>query len=115
MLWREYINMRGKKVLQLFVFSVPLVLIVFLLFNSYTVQNKERIAEQNKNYAEDAMRQKAKQVVGELENGVRIINAYAYFFNDSLTDDSIPTQTLAEIERNSVFDTIRFTLSLIHI
>ena len=109
MLWREYINMRGKKVLQLFVFSVPLVLIVFLLFNSYTVQNKERIAEQNKNYAEDAMRQKAKQVVGELENGVRIINAYAYFFNDSLTDDSIPTQTLAEIERNSVFDTIRFT------
>ncbi len=101
--------MRGKKVLQLFVFSIPLILIVGLLFNAYTVQNKARIAEQNKNYAEDSMRQKAKQVVGELDNGVRIINAYAYFFNDSLTDNTIPAQTLEEMERNSVFDTIRFT------
>lgn len=40
--------MRGKKVLQMFVFSIPLVLIVGLLFNAYTVQNKARIAEQNK-------------------------------------------------------------------
>ena len=101
--------MRGKKVLQMFVFSIPLVLIVGLLFNAYTVQNKARIAEQNKNYAEDSMRQKAKQVVGELDSGVRVINAYAYFFNDSLTGDTIPAQTLAEMERNSVFDTIRFT------
>ncbi|MCX4321942.1 MAG: response regulator [Lachnospiraceae bacterium] len=101
--------MRGKKVLQLFMFSIPLLLIVFLLFNLYTTQNKERIMEQNKNYAEDSMRQKAKQVAGEMENGGRIINAYAYFFNDSLTDNLIPSQTLAEMERNSVFDTIRFT------
>ena len=89
--------------------SIPLILIVFLLFNAYTIQNRDRIAEQNKNYAEDSMRQKAKQVGGELESGVRIVNAYAYFFNDSLTGDSIPAQTLAEMERNSVFDTIRFT------
>ena len=101
--------MRGKKVLQLIVFSLPLVLIVFLLFNVYTVQNHARIAEQNKNYAEDSMRQKTKQVAGELESGGRIINAYAYFFNDSLTGDTIRPQTLAEIERNSIFDTVRFT------
>ena len=101
--------MRGKKVLHLFIFSIPLVLIVFLLFNLYTTQNQERITVQNKNYAEDSMRQKAKQVLGELDSGVRIINAYAYFFNDSLTDNTIPAQTLAEMERNSVFDTIRFT------
>ena len=101
--------MRGKKVLHLFIFSIPLVLIVFLLFNLYTTQNQERITVQNKNYAEDSMRQKAKQVLGELDSGVRIINAYAYFFNDSLTDKTIPAQTLAEMERNSVFDTIRFT------
>lgn len=101
--------MRGKKVLQLMALSLPLVLIVFLLFNAYTVQNHARIAEQNKNYAEDAMSQKAKQVAGELESGRRIINAYAYFFNDSLAGNSIPPQTLAEIERNSIFDTVRFT------
>ena len=101
--------MRGKKVLHLFIFSIPLVLIVFLLFNLYTTQNQERITVQNKNYAEDSMRQKAKQVLGELDSGVRIINAYAYFFNDSLTDNTISAQTLAEMERNSVFDTIRFT------
>lgn len=101
--------MRGKKVLQLMVFSLPLVLIVLLLFNSYTVQNQARITEQNKNYAEDSMRQKAKQVAGELDNGGRIINAFAYFFNDSLTGDAISPQTLAELEKNSIFDTIRFT------
>ncbi|MDE6600696.1 MAG: response regulator [Lachnospiraceae bacterium] len=101
--------MRGKKVLQLIGFFVPLVLIVLLFFYSYTVQNQARIAEQNKNYAEDSMRQKARQVSGELENGVRIINAYAYFFNDSLEKNTIEAQTLAEMERNSVFDTIRFT------
>ncbi len=101
--------MHGKKVLQMAALSIPLILIVFLLFNAYTIQNRDRIAEQNKNYAEDSMRQKAKQVGGELESGVRIVNAYAYFFNDSLTGDSIPAQTLAEMERNSVFDTIRFT------
>ena len=77
MFWREYINMHGKKVLQMAALSIPLILIVFLLFNAYTVQNKERIAEQNKNYAEDSMRQKARQVGGELENGVRITGADA--------------------------------------
>jgi len=100
--------MRGKKVLQWMVFSLPLVLIVFLLFNAYTVQNQARIAEQNKNYAEDSMRQKAGQVSSELENGVRVINAYAYFLNDSLDGDSVSAQTLGEIEENSVFDTVRF-------
>ena len=67
--------MHGKKVLQMAALSIPLILIVFLLFNAYTIQNRDRIAEQNKNYAEDSMRQKAKQVGGELESGVRIVNA----------------------------------------
>ena len=101
--------MRGKKVLHSVGYTILLLVVVFLLFHSYTKQNEDRIAQQNKNYAEDSMRQKARQVSGELNNGERIINAYAYFFNDSLEEGTVPAQTLAEMEKNSVFDTIRFT------
>lgn len=101
--------MRGKKVLHSVGYTILLLVVVFLLFHSYTKQNEDRIAQQNKNYAEDSMRQKARQVSGELDNGERIINAYAYFLNDSLEEGAVPAQTLAEMEKNSVFDTIRFT------
>lgn len=39
-----------------------MLVIVFILFSIYTMQNKERIAEQNRNYAEDSMRQTAQQI-----------------------------------------------------
>ncbi len=51
--------MTRKKIFKNIIFSLPLLLIVFLLFNGYTVQNRARIAEQNKSHAEDAMRQTA--------------------------------------------------------
>ncbi len=101
--------MNRKKILQPILYAVPLVVIVVLLFNFYTVQNKERIAEQNKNYAEDAVRKTAQQVSDEFENGLNLINTYAHFLEGSLEKPEIGPETLREMEINSIFDTVRFT------
>ncbi len=101
--------MRKKKVLQNIIFYMPLLLVVFLMFNIYTAQNRVRIAEQNKNYAEDAMRQTAEQIADRFENGLGMITTYAYFFDTYLDEDGITSETLRKIEAVSGFDTVRFT------
>lgn len=103
------INMNKRKVFHSVVYALPLLIIVFLLFNFYTVQNKARIAEQNKNYAEDAMRQTVQQILDRFTNGMSVITTYAYFFDTYLEDEGITAETLKEIETTSVFDTVRFT------
>ncbi len=79
--------MTRKKIFKNIIFSLPLLLIVFLLFNGYTVQNRARIAEQNKSYAEDAMRQTAQQISDKFDSGLSIITTYAYFFSTYLEED----------------------------
>lgn len=101
--------MNRKKIIQPILYAVPLVIIVILLFNIYTLQNKERIAEQNKNYAEDAVRKTAQQIADEFENGLNLINTYAHFLEKSMDKPEIGAQTLKEMEMNSIFDTVRFT------
>lgn len=101
--------MTRKKIFKNIIFSLPLLLIVFLLFNGYTVQNRARIAEQNKSYAEDAMRQTAQQISDKFDSGLSIITTYAYFFSTYLEEDQITSDMLKRIEKISVFDTVRFT------
>ncbi len=101
--------MNRKRVLHSIIYYIPLLIIVFLVFNIYTAQNKVRIAEQNKNYAEDATRQTAQQISDRFDNGVSIITTYAYFFNTYLGENGITAETLKGIETSSVFDTVRFT------
>ena len=103
------INMNRKKVFHSVVYALPLLIVVFIIFNIYTTQNKARIAEQNKNYAEDATRQTAQQLSDQFENGIRVITTYAYFFDTYLNGDSITEDALSGIEENSIFDTVRFT------
>lgn len=102
-------NMNRKKVLHTIVYSIPLLVLVVILFNIYTAQNKSRIIEQNKNYAEDSTRQMAQQISDQFENGLRIITTYGYFFDTYLGGDTVPADTLKGIEASSVFDTVRFT------
>ncbi len=102
-------NTTKKKAIRNVIFSLPMLVIVFILFSVYTMQNKERIAEQNKNYAEDSMRQTAQQISDRFENGLSIINTYAYFFETYLQESGVTSETLQGIEKTSVFDTVRFT------
>lgn len=102
-------NMNRKKVFHTIIYSIPLLVLVVILFNIYTAQNKARIIEQNKNYAEDSTRQMAQQISDQFENGLRIITTYGYFFDTYLGGDTVPADTLKGIESSSVFDTVRFT------
>lgn len=102
-------NMNRKKVFHTIIYSIPLLVLVVILFNIYTAQNKARIIEQNKNYAEDSTRQMAQQISDQFENGLRIITTYGYFFDTYLGGDTVPADTLKGIEASSVFDTVRFT------
>lgn len=101
--------MNKKKAIRTIIYAIPLLIAVFLLFNLYTAQNKERIVEQNKNYAEDSTRQMAQQISSQFQNGQRIISTYAYFFNTYLGENGVTSETLKGIEKTSVFDTVRFT------
>ena len=111
--------MKSKHLLQPVIYAAPLLVIVFILFYGYTVQNKHRIAEQNRNYAEDAARQAARQVADEFKDGQSMINTYAHFFNEHFVAQYtfeivsgktvISTGLLREMENNSIFDTVRFT------
>ncbi len=100
---------KRKRVLQSVLYVVPLVVVVILLFNFYTMQNKARIAEQNRKYAEDAVLKTARQISNEFENGLNVISTYAHFLETSLTEPMVKAGTLKEMEQNSVFDTVRFT------
>ncbi len=102
-------NMNRKKVFHTIIYSIPLLVLVVILFNIYTAQNKARIIEQNKNYAEDSTRQMAQQISDQFENGLRIITTYGYFFDIYLGGDTVSADTLKGIEKSSVFDTVRFT------
>lgn len=102
-------NMNRKKVFHTIIYFIPLLVLVVILFNIYTAQNKARIIEQNKNYAEDSTRQMAQQISDQFESGLRIITTYGYFFDTYLGGDTVSADTLKGIEASSVYDTVRFT------
>lgn len=75
----------------------------------YSVQNRKRISEQNKNYAADSARQMAVRINDELKNALNLIDTYTYFLGESLTEPEVSAQLLEEIERNTWFDACLFT------
>ena len=101
--------MKRKKTLQEIIYVIVLLVAIIVLFQWYTVQNKERIGEQNKNYAADAAQIKAVQIDEELSNALGRINTYAYFVGESLSEPVVTLQMLEKIEENAVFDAVLFT------
>lgn len=103
--------MMGKKknLLQSVLYVAILLIAMIVLFYWYTAQNRTRIAEQNRKYAEDAALQKTQRIEDEFENGLDLINTYARFIGTSLSRPVVGEKELKEIENNSVFDAMRFT------
>ena len=83
--------MRTKKSLQQIIYVPFLLLAVIILFQWYTTRNRQRIEEQNKNYAADAAQMKADQIDGELRNALNRITTYAYFVGESMEEPVITT------------------------
>lgn len=101
--------MKHKESLYKIFYVAVLLLAIIILFYWYTAQNSIRMEERNKNYAADAARQTADQIDQELNNALNLINTYAYFVGESLTEPVVTPQTLRELETNSLFDALVFT------
>ena len=101
--------MKRRKTIQGAVLVLPFLAAVAVLFYWYTVQNSKRMEERNKNYAADSARLKAVQIDNELKNALDLVNTYAYFVGESLTDPVVTDEMLTEMEANSQFDALLFT------
>lgn len=90
-------------------FYMVLIGLVILLFHRFSKQNMERIQEQNQTYAQDSVRQIAWRIDDQLKNALELIKTYAYFIENSLHDPEVTVPMLAEWEKTSPFDGLRFT------
>ena len=101
--------MTSKKSLQKVIYVVFLLVAILILFRWYTVQNRSRMEERNKNYASDSARQTADRIDEELNNALVLVNTYTYFIGESLSEPVVSAQMLKELEEKSIFDALLFT------
>ncbi len=98
-----------KKTWQPIIYAFLFLIVVLILFYIYTTQNRARIQEQNRVYAEDSARQTVKRIEGEFYNGLRRIHNSAYLASMGGSTSEIDTQTLQWLEENTTFGAIRYT------
>ncbi len=98
-------NKTWQSMLYVFLFLIA----VLVLFNVYTTQNKARIQEQNRIYAEDCARQMAERVESEFDNALRRIQNSAHLISIGGSGAEVDARLLQEMEGNTSFDAIRFT------
>lgn len=101
--------MKRKRTLREIIYVMVLLVAIIILFHWYTVQNRERIGERNRNYAADSAQMKAAQIDEELSNALGRISTYSYFVGESLTEPMVTAQMLEKMEENAVFDAVLFT------
>ena len=98
-----------KKPLQQVIYVLLLLAAVVVLFQWYTLQNKARMEEQNKNYAADSAHMKVSQITDEFKNALNLIKANTFFIEKSLSGPVITSAMLKEMEEKSIFDALLFT------
>ncbi len=97
-----------RKTWQNVVIIVLLLAAILALFQWYTVANSHRIEEQNLNYAMDSTRQMSLRIQSELDNTLLRIRNYAYLLGTGEGEPEVTTALLAGMEKNAMFDAIRF-------
>ncbi len=100
--------MRTRKSLREIGYVLVLLAVIIVLFGWYTSQNRKRMEERNKNYGADSARLLAVKIDDELNNAKNLINTYAYFVGESLTEPAVTTEMLKDMEKNSLFDTLMY-------
>ncbi len=98
-----------RKTWQQILYAFLFLAVVLVLFFIYTTQNRARIQEQNRIYAEDCARQTVKRIESEFNNALQRIQNSAYLVSTGGNNSEINTQVLKELEENTTFDAIRFT------
>lgn len=98
-----------NKTWQPVVYAFVFLAVVLVLFYVYTTQNKARIQEQNRIYAEDCARQTANRIESEFNNALQRIHNSACLVGMNGNSSEINARLLKELEDNTTFDAIRFT------
>ena len=70
-------------------FYLILISLVIILFYRFTMQNSNRIQEQNRVYAEDSARQIAKRIADHFASAQQLIKTYTYFLEHTLDKPEI--------------------------
>lgn len=91
------------------IFYLVVLTLVILLFERFSSQNSSRIQEQNLVYAEDSARQTATRLDDTLRNSQFLIERYAHFLSWHMDSPNLDKALLADLERNSPFNTVRFS------
>ncbi len=84
-------------------------IVLLILFYFYTTQNRARIQEQNRIYAEDCARQTAGRIESEFDNALQRLENSAFLVAAGTKTPKIDTQILKEMEDNTSFNAISFT------
>lgn len=104
----RYMKQWGKS-RQPIIYAFLFLAVMLVLFYIYTTQNKERIQEQNRIYAEDCARQMAERIGSEFDNGLQRIENSAYLSGAGVDELIVDVDMLKEIEEKTNFDAILFT------
>ncbi len=99
---------KKKNSLNQIIYALILVGAIIILFRWYTVQNGQRIEEQNKNYAMDSARLTTMRIDEEFESAKKLIDICAYFVGESLDEPIVTDDTLRAIEERTIFDAVLF-------
>ena len=100
---------KKKKIFPQIIMVLIVLAVIIILFFRYTVQNRERMEEQNKNYAEDSARLTVLRIDEEMTNALNLIETYAYYVGESMEEPMISAGMLKEMEDNILFDVMLFT------
>lgn len=88
--------------------NIIYILVVFiavvLVFSWYSAVNKDRIEEQNLNYAIDSAQQTARRLDGEFRGASQRVRTYTYLIEYAEAISNITPKLLKELEDISVFD-----------
>ncbi len=98
-----------KKTGHQLIYAILFLAVVLVLFYIYTTQNKARIQEQNRIYAEDSARQTVSRIESEFDNALQRIQNTAYLVSNGEYSSGISPRLLKEMEENVTFDAVRFT------
>ncbi|MDE6024455.1 MAG: response regulator [Lachnospiraceae bacterium] len=104
----NYTNKKRKNLSLEILFSCLLLIGMVLVFFRYMYKNRNRVLEQNKNYAADSARQISIHIKSELDSALLRIGNYVYIMNISLDESDVSKELLEDMEKKSVFDAIWF-------
>lgn len=104
----RYMKQWGKS-RQPIIYALLFLAAMLVLFYIYTAQNKARIQEQNRIYAEDCARQMAERIESEFDSGMQRIENSAYLSGAGVDELNVDVDMLREMEENTTFDAILFT------